>query len=81
VRPLTEAGSSMSCDPSLTDRAPSATAASYRFMAGEPMNAATKMLPGRLYSSCGGPHCCSTPDRSTATRSPIVIASTWSWVT
>ena len=35
----------------------------------------------RLQSSSGVPTCCSRLSRSTATRWPIVIASTWSWVT
>ena len=71
----------MPWDPSRKDRAPSVSVASYRFMAGEPMNAATNRLSGRSYSTCGWSTCCSTPARMTATRSPIVIASTWSWVT
>ena len=36
---------------------------------------------GAWKSRCGVSHCCSTPSRSTATRSPSVIASTWSCVT
>ena len=54
---------------------------SSRFICGEPMNPATKRLTGSVNRSFGDAHCCSTPWSSTATRSPIVIASTWSWVT
>ena len=57
------------------------TPASYRFIAGDPMNVATNTFVGRSYRSRGVPYCCSSPPRSTATRSPIVIASVWSWVT
>src|SRR5579883_731347 len=52
-----------------------------KFIAGEPMNPATKRLAGWLYSSIGSPTCCTQPSRMTTTRSPRVIASTWSWVT
>jgi hypothetical protein len=38
-------------------------------------------VDGASYSRCGVSTCCSTPSRITATRSPIVIASTWSCVT
>ena len=44
-------------------------------------NPATKRFAGWSYSSAGGPTCCSSPARITATRSPSVIASVWSWVT
>ena len=60
---------------------PSPTVASTTFIDGEPMNAATKRFVGSSNSRCGVSHCCSTPSRSTATRWPSVIASTWSWVT
>ncbi len=59
----------------------SATVTSAKFIAGEPMNPATNLLAGRLYSSIGSPTCCTTPSFITTTRSPRVIASTWSWVT
>ena len=36
---------------------------------------------GSSYSRCGTSHCWISPSRSTATRWPSVIASTWSWVT
>src|SRR5262245_52012929 len=52
-----------------------------KFMGGEPMNPATNRLTGWSYSSRGVCTCCSTPLRSTATRSPSVMASTWSCVT
>ena len=65
--------------PKLT--APPATLASTRFIAGEPMNAPTNRFAGFSNSRCGTSHCWITPSRSTATRSPSVIASTWSWVT
>ena len=60
---------------------PSSTIASTRFIAGEPMNAATNRFAGCSKSISGVSHCCSTPPRMTATRWPSVIASTWSWVT
>ena len=52
-----------------------------KFMPGEPMNPATNRFAGLLYSSIGEPTCWSTPLSMTATRSPSVIASVWSWVT
>ena len=55
--------------------------ASTMFMAGEPMNPATKRFTGWSYRRCGVSTCCSFPFRITATRSPMVIASTWSCVT
>ena len=51
------------------------------FIAGEPMNPATKTFFGVSYSVRGVSTCWSTPSRSTATRCPMVIASTWSCVT
>ena len=45
------------------------------------MNPATNTFTGLVNSSFGVATCCSTPWSSTATRSPIVIASTWSCVT
>ena len=60
---------------------PSPTVASTTFIDGEPMNAATKRFAGIVEERCGVSHCCSTPSRSTATRWPSVIASTWSCVT
>ncbi len=60
---------------------PFATSASTRFIAGEPMKAATKRLAGRAYSSWGVSTCWIRPSRMTATRWPSVIASIWSWVT
>ena len=51
------------------------------FIGGLPMNRATNRLAGRSYTSCGGPTCWSRPSFMIAMRSPIVIASTWSWVT
>jgi hypothetical protein len=61
---------------------PSAVTGSFtRFIAGEPMNPATKAFSGLSYNSLGAANCCSFPKRNTATRSPIVMASTWSWVT
>ena len=50
-------------------------------MAGEPMKPATNALPGWLYRSCGVPTCWRMPSLMTATRSPMVMASVWSWVT
>ena len=51
------------------------------FMAGEPMKPATKRLIGLLYSPSGVPICWIRPSLSTAIRSPMVMASVWSWVT
>ena len=56
-------------------------AAGMKFIAGDPMNPATNRFFGLPYSSPGDPTCCRTPLRITATRSPSVIASVWSWVT
>ena len=67
-----------------TNRAGPASAAispSIRFMGGEPTKPATKSVAGRLYISSGVPICSSRPSFMTAMRSPMVIASTWSWVT
>jgi hypothetical protein len=50
-------------------------------MGGEPMNAATKRLTGRRYSSCGVSTCWSTPVAKDGDPLPSVIASTWSCVT
>ena len=52
-----------------------------KFIAGEPMNPATNKLTGASNRAWGVSACCSRPSRSTATRFPRVIASTWSWVT
>ena len=51
------------------------------FIDGDPMKAATKMLSGSLNRVIGVSTCWSTPWLITATRSAIVMASTWSWVT
>ncbi len=45
------------------------------------MKPATNRLSGLSYRFWGVSTCMSSPRLSTATRSPIVIASTWSWVT
>ena len=63
----------------LTD--PLVRVAGTKFIPGEPMNPATNRFAGLLYSSIGEPTCWSTPLSMTATRSPSVIASVWSWVT
>src|SRR3954469_157328 len=57
------------------------TAASTRFIVGDPMNAATKRFRGRWYRLCGVSSWRIFPARMTATRRPRVIASTWSCVT
>ena len=57
------------------------TVAGRKFMGGDPMNPATNRFAGSSYSSRGEAHCCSSPRFSTATRSPRVMASVWSWVT
>ena len=45
------------------------------------MKPATNRFTGRSYSSSGDATCWIVPRRMTATRSPSVIASVWSWVT
>ena len=60
---------------------PSFASPGMRFMAGVPMKPATKRLAGARYTSSGVPTCCITPSFITATRSPKVMASSWSWVT
>jgi hypothetical protein len=50
-------------------------------MGGLPMNPATNLLAGRSYSSRGGATCWTSPSFMTQMRSPMVMASTWSWVT
>jgi hypothetical protein len=60
---------------------PFSRVAGRKFMAGEPMKPATNRLRGRSYSSSGVAICWMTPARMTATRSPRVMASVWSWVT
>ena len=52
-----------------------------KFIAGDPMKPATNRFTGALNSTWGVSACCSLPSRSTHTRCPSVIASTWSWVT
>ena len=61
--------------------APPSTVPSTRFIGGDPTNAATNRFAGRANSRCGVSTCWRRPSRRTATRSPRVIASTWSWVT
>jgi hypothetical protein len=48
---------------------------------GLPMKPATKALAGRAYSAVGVSTCWMRPSFSTQMRSPMVMASTWSWVT
>ncbi len=60
---------------------PSVIGTSTRFIAGEPMKPATKRFAGRSYMLRGVSTCCSRPSLRTATRSPMVMASTWSCVT
>ena len=57
------------------------TVPSSRFIDGDPMNAATNRLVGSAYSTSGVVDLLEPPSRMTATRSPIVMASIWSWVT
>ncbi len=45
------------------------------------MNEATNFVAGRSYTSSGVPHCSITPPFMIATRSLMVSASSWSWVT
>ena len=52
-----------------------------RFIGGVPMKLATKTFERRVVELLRRSICCSTPMLMTATRSPIVIASIWSWVT
>ena len=51
-----------------------------RFIGGAPTIVATKLSAGRSYSSAGVPVCTMRPSRSTAIRSPMVSASSWSGV-
>ena len=60
---------------------PAVTGTSTKFIDGLPMKPATNRFFGLSYRSCGVPTCCSRPSLMTAIRWPIVIASTWSWVT
>jgi hypothetical protein len=69
--------------PSLTSRSPpprSVTVTAAKFIAGEPMKPATNGWPGvvELERLADLLH---QPSFMTTTRSPSVIASTWSWVT
>ena len=50
-------------------------------IAGVPMNWATKVFAGFSYTSRGVPNCWSFPSSMTPILPPMVIASTWSWVT
>jgi hypothetical protein len=52
-----------------------------RLIRGLPRNPATYTVAGRPYTSVGVPTSCSTPLRMIATRSAMVSASAWSWVT
>ena len=52
-----------------------------KFMVGLPMNPATKMFSGALYTSSGVPTCERVPSCMMATLSLRLIASTWSCVT
>ena len=76
-------GTGIRCSPSSSAMAPfsAATLSTRRFIGGVPMKPATKRFSGRSYSRCGASTCWSSPWFITATRSPIVIASTWSCVT
>jgi hypothetical protein len=60
---------------------PSETGNEMRFIAGEPMKPATNMFAGVSYISRGFATCWRMPSLRTATRSPMVMASTWSCVT
>ena len=79
----TEASTRSRCLPKPANQLPSACSrvASTMFMAGDPMNPATKMFRGWSYRVWGGSTCWSMPFFITATRSPMVMASIWSWVT
>ncbi len=71
------------CPANVMNTPPSSRLSSHStmFMAGEPMNPATNRFAGSSYRVCGVSTCCSWPFLITATRSPIVMASTWSCVT
>jgi hypothetical protein len=45
------------------------------------MKPATNRFFGRSYTSVGVPTCWSRPPYMIAIRSPMLIASSWSWVT
>ena len=51
------------------------------FMGGLPMKPATKALAGRSWTVRGASTCWRAPSRRMAMRCPMVMASTWSWVT
>ena len=52
-----------------------------RFIGGEPMKPATKVVAGFAYTSSGAPICSARPAFITIIRCASVIASTWSCVT
>src|SRR5207245_5022163 len=76
----TPCGASTRQSPASTS-APPSRRASTMFMGGLPMNCATNRFAGRWYTVSGEPSCWSLPASSTAMRSPMVMASAWSWVT
>ena len=81
-RPATTSAALPSRASGLSDaKADPSVVAVTKFIAGDPMNPATKMLAGYSYSCSGVPTCWRTPSRMTAIRSPMVMASTWSCVT
>ena len=73
------AGKASRCSPKTT--ASPSTVATARFMAGDPIAAATNVLAGDPKSRLGVSTCWIVPSSITQTRSPRVIASIWSWVT
>ena len=76
-----DSGRMPTCDAPAAAGCHAAVDAGSTFIFGLPMNCATKTLAGRWYSSRGVPTCSMMPPLNTAMRSPMVIASTWSWVT
>ncbi len=60
---------------------PRTSSALTKFIDGEPMKPATNRLTGLSKRFCGVSTCWRMPSRSTQTRSPRVMASTWSCVT
>ena len=51
------------------------------FIGGLPMNPATKAFAGASWTTAGSSSCWRAPSFKMAMRLPMVMASTWSWVT
>ncbi|HAH16586.1 MAG TPA: hypothetical protein DCL45_11355 [Chloroflexi bacterium] len=60
---------------------PSSITPRIRLIGGVPRNVATKVFNGCACRSRYRPICSIFPSRMTAIRSPIAVASVWSWLT